>query len=332
MSVPSGAAPAPASGDLPPAERIVPGLTPALRRRARAAFRCLSALSPALAARFAAYLFLTPLARPVSAMERHFLAGARCRRVRSASGRVEIYEWDGPGPTVMVLHGWISHAARLQLVIEALRDAGLRVVACDAPAHGRSAGRQADLQRFRDALSAVHASCGPIDGLLAHSFGAMAALGWLVESGEATTVRAAAFVGMPRDVGYLFDSFVIAMGLRADVTRRLRALFLRRYGREPEQYSALLLAPQVRVPVLLVHGGADELVPLEHARQILSRLLEARLLDARPPEAQLPEARLYVAEGLAHSAPLRDPATVALLARFLAQHLRSSAAQTTPVH
>jgi pimeloyl-ACP methyl ester carboxylesterase len=296
------------------AERTIPGLTPALRRRVRRLFRVLTALSPALATRLAAGLFVRPRARRVSAGERRFLAAARGHRLRFAHGTVQVYEWPARGPTVLLLHGWISHAARLQPIIEALHDEGLRVVACDAPAHGRSSGRQADLPRFRAAIEAVSAAFGPIDALLAHSFGAMAAVGWLAEASAATGVRAAVLVGMPRDVGYLFDSFVIALGLRADVVRRLRSLLRARYGRDPEHYSALLQAPQVRAPVLLVHGSADELVPLEHAQQLVQ---------------QLPDARLHVVHGLAHSAPLRDPASVAHMAHFLAARLlRSSAART----
>jgi pimeloyl-ACP methyl ester carboxylesterase len=302
----------PGAGAAP--ERTVPGLTPSLRRRARWLFRMLTAISPGLAAGVAGYLFVRPRARAVTGSERRFLASARAGRVRIPSGSVQVYEWPAAGPTVLLLHGWISHAARMQPLIEALHREGLRIVACDAPAHGRSSGREADLQRFRSAMDAVAAAYGPISAVVAHSFGAMAALGWLAEAADAASVRAAALIGVPRDIGYLFDSFSIAMGLDAEVARRLRVLFQRRYGRDPEQYSALLLAPGVLVPVLLVHGGADELVPLEHARELVQRL---------------PDGQLHVADGLRHSAPLRDAASVTLIARFLVdQLLRSSGART----
>lgn len=308
----SGPAPAGSSAT----ERTVPGLTPALRRRARLLFRLLTALSPALAARLAAYLFVRPRARRISEPEALFLRSASSRRLPTPVGAVQLYEWPAAGPAVLVVHGWISHAARLQAVIEALRAQGLRVVACDAPAHGRSAGRQSDLQRFRAALSAVSRECAPIRAVVAHSVGAMAALGWLAEDPTAASVRAAVLVGLPRDVGYLLESFTLAMGLRADVIERLRRLFLDRYGRHPEQFSARALARTIHIPVLLVHGSADELVPLEHAEEILP---------------QLSAGRLHVADGLNHSAPLWDAATVTLMARFVAEQLlRSSDGRTAP--
>jgi len=219
---------------------------------------------------------------------------------------------------VLVLHGWISHAARLEPVITALRAYGLRVVAFDAPAHGRSRGIQADLDSFREALRRVSHSCGPIAAILAHSFGALTAVSWLAEDASAASVRAAVLVGLPRDVGYLFESFSIALGLRADVIARVRSVFHARYGRFPEQYSALALAPRIHIPVLLVHGSADELVPAAQAAQIVS---------------QLQDGGLQVVPGLNHSEPLRDPGTVALMSAFIAERLtKSSGAQTAPAH
>jgi alpha-beta hydrolase superfamily lysophospholipase len=291
-----------------PASRIIPGLTPARQRRIRAAFRWLSALSPALAARMALLLFTTPRARRISDVDAQFLAGAATRRLPTAHGAVQVYEWPGEGPAVLVMHGWISYAGQLAPMIEGLRSQRLRVVAFDAPAHGRSGGRRADLPSFRDALAAVSRACGPVGAILAHSFGAISAASWLAEDATAAQLRAAVLVGLPRDVGYLFESFTLAMGLRADVIQRMRSLFVARYGAGPQAYSAAALAQRIHVPVLLVHGGADEYIPAAHAAEVA---------------LQLSDGRIEVIAGHNHSAPLRDPDTIELMARFISARLRA---------
>jgi pimeloyl-ACP methyl ester carboxylesterase len=288
--------------------RNIPGLTPARQRRIRTVFRLLSALSPALSARFAERLFITPRTRRVSHQDAGFLSTAAGRRLPTPHGDVQIYEWPGAGPAVLVLHGWISYAGQLSSIIEGLLAHGMRVVAFDAPAHGRSGGRQADLASFRDALAAVSSACAPAGAILAHSFGAITAAGWLAEDPAAARLRAAVLVGLPRDIGYLFESFTMAMALRADVVQRLRALFRARYGGEPEDYAAPALARRIHIPVLLVHGEADEYIPASHAEEVA---------------LQLRDGQIQVIAGLNHSAPLRDPDTIELMARFISERLRA---------
>jgi alpha-beta hydrolase superfamily lysophospholipase len=289
------------------AARNIPGLTPARQRRIRTVFRLLSALSPSLAARFAARLFITPRSRRISAQDAGFLATAASRRLPTPHGEVQIYEWPGAGAAVLVLHGWISYAGQLAGIIQGLRARGLRVVAFDAPAHGRSGGRQADLYSFRDALAAVSSACAPAGAILAHSFGALTAASWLAEDNAAAHLSAAVLVGLPRDIGYLFQSFTMGMGLSSDVVERVRALLRARYGGYPEEYSAPVLAQRIHIPVLLVHGGADEYIPAAHAEEVA---------------LQLRDGHIQVIAGLSHSAPLRDPHTVELMAQFISARLQ----------
>ena len=289
------------------AERNIPGLTPLLKRRLGALFRLLSVVSPALAAWLALRLFTTPRARAVSAQDAEFLAGASGRRLATASGDVQLYQWPGAGPAVLVVHGWISHAARMREVIQALSARGLRVIAFDAPAHGRSAARQLDLQGYREALSAVGSACAPIAAVLAHSFGAITAVSWLADDPAGASLRAAVLVGLPRDVGFLFESFTQAMSLSPRIIRRMRVRFRARYGYDPQDYCAARLAKRIRVPVLLVHGGDDEFVPPAHSEEVALALADARLL---------------VLSGLNHSGPLRDAVTVQLMADFIADRVR----------
>ena len=68
--------------------RSIPGLTPERQRRVRGLFRLLSCLSPALAARYAARLFITPRTRRISAPDAQFLASAASRRLPTPHGEV----------------------------------------------------------------------------------------------------------------------------------------------------------------------------------------------------------------------------------------------------
>jgi len=287
------------------AERSIPGLSAALKARLRLLFRLLGALSPTLAARLALRLFTTPFKRPVDDVELQFLHTARQRRLRTDCGTLQCYEWPGAGPTILIVHGWISHAARFADVIRTLQLHGLRVVAFDAPAHGRSSGQRADARAFQIAIAAVSEAYGPIDGVLAHSFGALNTASWLAGA-VAPPVRAAVLVGMPRDGQYLLESFTLMLDLPSRVVARLRELVIARYGRAPETFSATTLAAQIHIPVLLVHGDADELVPAEHSSEVAERLVNGQV---------------QIVEGLQHSAPLRDPQTIAYMARFLLENL-----------
>ena len=287
-------------------ERTIPGLTPSLKRRLRALFALLSAVSPAIAARLAMRLFTMPRPRPMSPEDLAFLENARSVTLATAAGRLRLYEWPADAATVLIVHGWRSHAARLRGIIEALRARGLRVVAFDAPGHGHSRGRRLDLEIYRDTVSAVVRECGPVAAVVAHSFGALAAARWLAESPEAGGLRAAVLIAAPRDAGYLFDSFTDVIGLNTAVIARMRTLFRSRYGRDPECYRADELARRVRTPVLLLHGGADELVPAAHSEEVAG---------------SFQDGRLQVFPSLSHGGLLRDPATVRLVAEFIGERL-----------
>jgi pimeloyl-ACP methyl ester carboxylesterase len=289
-------------------ERSIPGLSASLKARLRLLFRVLGVLSPSLAARLALRLFITPVARPPSAEESAFLATAHARVLATSHGRIQTYEWGATGPTVLVVHGWISHTGRLRHAIAALCASGFRVVAFDGPGHGRSGGRYADLHAFRDCAAAVVAEFGPASAILAHSFGAFAVALWLAEA-TPPDLRAAVLVGMPQSVGYILESFTIAMALAPKVIERVRALFYRRYGAWPELYEAGALAAQIRLPVLLVHGAADEFVPLAQANATYQRL---------------PHGELSIRPHLKHSAPLSDAASLQIITGFLRRHMPGS--------
>jgi pimeloyl-ACP methyl ester carboxylesterase len=292
--------------------RTIPGVSPRLRGRLRRFFALATRISPRLAARLALELFLRPPRRRMDAEDAPVVARAARRSLVLGRGRIHALEWtprqDGgtpvPRPAVLLLHGWGSHAARFGSFVEPMLAAGWRVIALDAPAHGESTGRRSDLGQFRDALAAALDELAPVRGIVAHSLGAAAAV-WLLADEPHRDVRSLVVVGMPRDVGYMMESFMLVLDLRDDVRELLRRRFVARFGTAPEGFSAHALAARLRVPTLVVHDEDDDVAPLEHASHFA---------------LGLGRGRLSITRGLNHSGPLRDATTIANIVAFVDEH------------
>jgi pimeloyl-ACP methyl ester carboxylesterase len=277
-----------------------------MRLRLVRAFRLASRVSPRLAGRLALELFLLPARRQLDAVDAPVLARARASRIRLAAHELQVYEWGTHADAILLMHGWGSHAPRFGAFVDPLLAAGFRVLAVDAPAHGKSTGRQATLELFRAALGAVAGARGPVRGIVGHSMGASATVWQMAESPPAE-VQAIVLVGMPRDVAFMMDSFAGALELDARTRAALVAAFTHRYGSPPAAFSAHAVAGRLSMPVLLVHDRADDVAPFAHAQALLPVLARGELVTT---------------DGFAHSGALRDPPTIARIVDFLVRNSR----------
>ena len=77
---------------------------------------------------------------------------------------------------MLLVHGWTGEAAFMSAFAEQFRRRGLRAVLFDLPAHGRSAGARTTLISCAHAVREVAEALGPIQYVVAHSLGGLAAL------------------------------------------------------------------------------------------------------------------------------------------------------------
>lgn len=286
-----------------PARRL-PHLSARRLRAVRGALFLLQKLSPRLAARVALRLFLTPVRRKLNPADEAGMYGARQHFLRCANGDpVRAYEWGEGSRTVLILHGWGSHAARFTTMVAALTARGWRVLAPDAPGHGESHGSTSSLPQFVGALDAVAEQLGPVDALVGHSMGSLAITRRLSDAQRPPLASPSrvVLVSTPSGIAFLLESFDELFGIAETTRAHLLRLLGQRFGGQPQEYSALA-GGAIDAPVLLVHDEGDDVVPFEHSRQLLARL---------------PRARLHATRGLGHSGMLRDAATLAAIADFL---------------
>lgn len=260
-----------------------------------------SALSPRLGGRLAYEILSRPPRFRARPREQAVYASARHLRVRHGTGYVKVYQW-GEGPTVLLVHCWGGRATQLHALIESLVASGFRVVSFDGPAHGESDGRRTDMFDFAEASAAVARIAGPLEAIVAHSFGAAAAL--IAQRQFELSANRYVLISMFRSCDWFIDAFSQYFSVQPAVIDQMRSIYDRLRG-EPVDWSELCMQriiSDITAPILLMHDRSDREIPFEHAE-----LLQG---SAR-------EALLHATDGLGHRRILRSPEVIERIQRFL---------------
>lgn len=212
------------------------------------------------------------------------------------------------GAVVVISHGLAEHGGRYAELAGRLVDKGFAVYALDQRGHGRSGGPRANIERFDYLVSDLGTLVGRAQRehpgahiiLLGHSMGGAIALGCALKYEDALhalvlSAPALAVAEPPsllkrltvKTLSYLSpDTGVMTIPARAvsrdpAVVRAYEDDPLVFRGAIPARTLAELLeamqdlqlkAHELRLPVLIQHGSADELVPLSATHPIYRRL------------------------------------------------------------
>jgi pimeloyl-ACP methyl ester carboxylesterase len=280
----------PRDNDLPLAFRLL-----------RAALRIAALVSTELAGRWVNRLWFRTQRFPEPAREREWLAGAQRATLTHRGRPLAVYHW-GAGPTVLLVHGWHGRGAQLGAFAAPLAAAGFRVVAFDAPAHGRTPGDATDLPEVSEALHTVAQAYAPMHGVIAHSFGTAATL---VAIAGGLAPRRVAALSAPASIDFLMDSFAARLAIPAPVMTVHRRLMEERFGADLwQRFSPTGIARGLAIPALLVHDREDHDVPWQEGET---------LARAWPGASWMPT------QGLGHRRILRDPQVVARVVAFMAK-------------
>lgn len=211
--------------------------------------------------------------------------------------RLAAMQW-GEGPAVVLAHGWNGRGTQLGAFVAPLRRRGYRVVAFDAPGHGRTAGHRATLTAFADSIAAVARAVGPVHAVIGHSAGALAAMLSQVAGLQAGRL---VLLAPPNDPHDWVDDLATQLQLGDEVKQRIIDRIEDYMARWPS-IRGPDVARSVDVPMLVCHDRDDPHVDWEIARAITEAAQRATLVTTH---------------GLSHYRILRDPDVVDRVVDFV---------------
>jgi len=176
-----------------------------------------------------------------------------------------LHRWGTGDKKLFFLHGWMSNSQRWLPYVEAIDLTEYTVYALDAPGHGLSEGNKLTLEAFRQGVEMALARIGPIDTMVCHSFGSLAAAySFLVD--PSIPVKKYVIMGAPSGLDAIFVFFESILGLSERAIRLLNDKVDSILKMPSEEITIAHFFQKVAQPLLVVHERTDSITPFDPVR------------------------------------------------------------------
>ncbi len=267
----------------------------------RGAVPVFETLVPYIANRMAFSAFFYPYRYPIPAKERELANEASTVDFLYRGLKLKGYVWEGNGPTVLFMHGWSSRCTQFIGIINAFRQRGFRCIGFDAPGHGQSVGRWADVIQFGEGIIQFTDLVGKPDYVVAHSMGGAAVI-YAAKHGFGA--KKCCIMATPTVAEDILEVYRERMNASPKTKQALRDQIIKKYHADFEQFTAAHLAKGTTLPpTLLIYDKDDADVPLANGAVL---------------QAAIPGSELIYTEKLGHTRMLKDQNVVETILNFFA--------------
>ena len=252
-------------------------------------FKVVHFLMPKLAVILASKLFTKPINFKTPERELGMLNTSQKKRfyIPKIDKEVQILSYGYSDKKVLLAHGWAGRSTQLFMIANKLLENGFMVIAFDAPAHGKSTGKNTNLMEYVDAIEHINIKFGPFVGAVGHSFGGMAILN---AQANQPIFKKIVTIGSGDKISTILINFAKNLGLNASFGKKLKKYFDKKWQCNVDDFSSSQVAKKIKEPVLVVHDTLDGDVHVSCALQIRQNLSNGNVL---------------ITEGLGHTKILR---------------------------
>ncbi len=193
------------------------------------------------------------------------------------------YRWGNPAhPLVLLVHGWESRGTALKGFVQPLLEQGFQVATFDAPAHGDSEGKQANMPIYANAIGLFIKQMGVPHSIIAHSFGGNSTMFYLSFLNKTIHINKVVLVAAPSNIYRVLDDASNFMQL-AEAAKMKFFKIIESYINMPlEQCHVANFCKDINIgQLMLVHDEMDKIVPFEDSVAYHNAIPNSVLLNAK---------------------------------------------------
>ena len=213
------------------------------------------------------------------------------------------YRWgETDHPVVLLVHGWSTTSRSMSHFTDILLKNNYQVITYDALRHGSSKAKHSDLASWADSVQAVMRHIGPVECIIAHSFGGAAVT---VASKLGLETQKLVLVAPIHDITSVADNFAEHLNIPEEIVKKMRDYTWKRNEKNFKKYGTNwldIVNSDFQVPTLLFHDTQDREIGIEHSKQICE---------------MWPGATLVPTEDLGHRGILDDEGVSKAIIQFI---------------
>jgi pimeloyl-ACP methyl ester carboxylesterase len=268
----------------------------------RTKFKLLSSISKKKAAEKAFQFFCTPQLRNKKPLPKIFEQAEKLH-FKIDGLTVRGWRWNHPAARkALIIHGFESTVVNFDKYIKPLTAKGYEVLAFDAPAHGRSEGKQINAPLFKRTIQEIIKRFGPVQSFMAHSFGGMAVCLALEEISHTADYRLV-LIAPATETSTAIDSFFKFLQLDPSLRPEFEKMIIKKGGVSPEWYSIRRAMKHIKAKVLWVHDEEDDITPVSDVLKVKTE--------------NYSHIEFVITKGLGHRRIYRDNKVARLVIDFL---------------
>lgn len=238
-----------------------------------------SLISSKYASKKAINLFASPRKGRYNENQRRIIDSAYFEELSYDNLNIATYRWLGKNKTILLAHGWESNTSRWDYLLEDLKAQDYNIISLDAPAHGKSSGKQFNAVLYSEFINAVAKKFEP-EIIIGHSVGGMASV-FCMHNHTLPSIKKMVLLGAPAHFTGVFSRYKTMMGYNNRISKGLDRLVLENFGQTVDYFSAATFTESIEIQGLIIHDKKDQIIPYEDAQLFENRYKNSELISTK---------------------------------------------------